>query len=191
MDWRERLRQLVGHEDIDETQQWHAVFVMTGDEDSVRQRIAYAMREKAIEVVVPKRMIHERRNGQWHERIRPLFPGYILLKGHIDTELYYILKSIPGIVRILKDNQGLYKIQPEEIEVISRLMCNGELIGTSYAFQDGDSIIIKEGPLYGLEGLITAIDRRKGRAKVKLSILGDERTVDLSIKLITTKQQEA
>ena len=185
MDWREHLKELTGNSQEEETAPWHAVFVMTGDEDLVKDKLAYVLKDTDLQAVVPKRLVSERKNGLYHEKIKPLFPGYVLIKGMVTTENYYVIKTIPGIVRILKDNNGLYRIHPEEIEIISRLMVNGELIGTSLAFQNGDSVVITEGPLLGMEGLITDINKRKGRARVKLSILGDERTVDLSIRFIT------
>lgn len=184
MDWRERLKQLTGSEKEDESCQWHAVFVMTGNEQTVKEKIAYAFKDTDILPVVPKRRIKERKNGIWHEKIKPLFPGYILIKGHISTDDYYILKTVPGILRILKDNNELYRIHPDEIEIISRLMIDGEIIGVSTAFQQGDSIVITDGPLLGMEGNIQFIDKRKGRVRVYLSFLGDKRTVDLSIKFI-------
>ncbi len=186
MDWRERLKQLTGFKEEDESEIWHAVFVKTGNEETVKQKIAYTFKESYIVPVVPKRCIRERKNGIWHNRIRTLFPGYILLKGNITTKDYYILKTVPGILRILKGVNGLYRIEPDEIRVISRLMTEGELIGTSTAFQQGDSIEVIEGPLLGMEGLIQSIDRRKGRAKVNISFLGDIRTVDLDIRVLTT-----
>lgn len=184
MDWRESLKYRTGHFDEDESRIWHAVFVMTGDEDTVKQKIAYAFNGTEIKAVVPKRLIKERKNGIWKEKFKPLFPGYILLQGQFDTGKYYTLRTIPGIVRILKDNKGLYRIYPDEIDIINRLMCNGELIGTSTVLRNGDKIIISDGPLLGMEGLIISINGRKGRARIKLSILGNEKTIDLDIKLI-------
>lgn len=184
MDWREKLKQITGFEEEDESCMWHAIFVMTGHEQTVQEKIAYTFRDSDILPVVPKRQINERKNGVWHERIRPLFPGYILIRGYISTNDYYTLKTIPGILRILKDNKELYRIHPEEMKIIGRLMIDGELIGISNAFQQGDSIVITEGPLLGMEGLIQSVDYRKGRVKVCLSFLGDKRTVDLGIKLI-------
>lgn len=184
MDWRERLKQLTGLEEEDESKVWHAVFVKTGDEDTVKHKIAYTFKDSDIYPVVPKRKINERKNGVWHDKEKPLFPGYVLIGGKITIEDYYTLKKVPGILKILRDNKELYRIHPEEIKVISRLMNNGELIGTSTAFQRGDSIEITDGPLLGMEGLIQSIDRRKGRVRVNISFLGDKRTVDLSIKLI-------
>ena len=184
MDWRERLNKLTEFEKEDETCIWHAVFVMTGNEQTVKEKIAYTFRDSDIIPVVPKRQINERKNGVWHKRIKSLFPGYILIRGYISTDDYYILKTIPGIVRILRDNTELYKIHPEEMKIISRLMINGELIGISNVYQQGDSIVIIDGPLLGMEGLIQSIDYRKGRVRVYLSFLGDKRTIDLGIKLI-------
>ena len=186
MDWRERLHQMTGTDDEDETKHWHAVYILSGNEDPVREKIEYALGSLGRRAVVPKRRILERKEGKWRVKIRPLFPGYILLQGKIDVSSYYILKSVPGLVRILKDNCQLYRIYPEEIKIISRLMCNGEIIGTSVAFKKGDKVIITEGPLLSLEGLIVSVDARKGRAKVLISFLGDVRTVDLSIKVIET-----
>lgn len=185
MDWRERLKQLTGLAEKAESKVWHAVFVMTGNEEKVKQRIAYAFQNSDVVPIVPKRRINERKDGIWHEKTRPIFPGYVLIQGIVSTEDYYKLKKVPGILRILKDNNGLYRIDPVEISIISRLMVNGELIGTSTAFQQGDSIEITDGPLLGMEGLIQSIDRRKGRVRVNISFLGDKRTVDLSIKLIS------
>lgn len=184
MDWREKLHIMTKIEDEDESEQWHAVFVLTGNEDPVKEKIEYALGCSGIRAVVPKRRIMERKAGMWHEKIKPLFPGYVLLQGKIDVSAYYILKAVPGLVRILKENGELYRIYPEEIEIISRLMCNGEIIGTSVAFKEGDKVVITDGPLLNMEGLITSVDTRKGRAKVRLSILGDVRTVDLSITFI-------
>ena len=186
MDWREELKQRIGCKERNVTERWQAVFVLTGHEDNIKEKIEYALQDTTLKAVVPKRCIMERKDGRWHEKIKPLFPGYILLQGAIATPEYYLLKSVPGIIRFLKDNKDFYTICPEEIEVINHLMCNGDLIGISTAYQQDDKIIIVEGPLLGKEGLIIAVDQRKGRARVKLSLLGDERTVDLSLRVIKT-----
>lgn len=186
MDWRDKLKQRIGCEKRSAADKWQAVFVLTGHEDIVKEKIEYALQGTSIRAVVPKRCIRERRGGRWLDVIRPLFPGYILLQGDIDLQEYYQLKSVPGIIRCLKDNKEFYTIHPEEIKVINQLMCNGDLIGISTAYQKDDKIIITDGPLLGKEGLIIAVDRRKGRARIKLSLLGDERTVDLSLRVIRT-----
>lgn len=186
MNGMDKLRAIAGYEDEDEAQRWHAVFVLTGEEDTVKQRIDYVLKNSTIRAVVPKRTIMERYQGKWYEKIKPLFPGYVLLQGRVSTAAYYSLKPVPGLIRILKDNQELYRIHPDEISIIRHLMGESDTIGISKGFKQGDKVIITEGPLLNLEGLITSVDCRKGRARVKLCILGDERTVDLCIRVIHT-----
>ena len=91
MDWRERLRQMTAPFEEDESSIWHAIFVMTGNEQTVKDKIAYTFRNTNILPIVPKRRIYERKMV-WNEKIRPLFPGYILIKGLISTHDYYVLK---------------------------------------------------------------------------------------------------
>ena len=117
MDWRERLRQLTESNEEDYSSLWHAVFVKTGNEQTVKDKIAYTFRNTNILPIVPKRRIHERKNGVWNEKIRPLFPGYILIKGLISTHDYYVLKTIPGILRVLRDEKEIYRIHPDEMKL--------------------------------------------------------------------------
>ena len=62
---------------------WYALFVKTGEEENVKSRIMYRLGDKDINVIVPKRCVRERRQGKWENKIRILFPGYILLNGNI------------------------------------------------------------------------------------------------------------
>jgi transcriptional antiterminator NusG len=95
-----------------------------------------------------------------------------------------LLERVPGLLKVLKDNYGPFEIPEEEIAVIKKLICNGEVIEQSRVFAESDKITIADGPLLGLEGLIISIDKRKGRAKVRLSFAGEPRLVDLSIDII-------
>lgn len=189
MDWRERLRELTSHEKPDDPEhKFYAVFAVTGDEDNVKKRIEYTFKGANVRAIVPKRQLRERKNGTWSFRIRNIFPGYVLLQGEIGLIECHVLTRIPGIIKVLRDESGPCIIEPDEIKIIRRLICNGEIIGSSTAFQNGDEITITDGPLTGLEGLISAIDTRKGRAKVCLCFLGEERSVELSIHVIKNVQ---
>jgi transcription termination/antitermination protein NusG len=169
---------------IESTKSWHALFVATGEEDRVKERILYRLGDRGIRALVPKRKLRERRNGVWESSIKTLFPGYLLLNGSIGADEYYCMRDIPGIIRILKDKHGLLRIEEHEISILSRLICNHEIIETSHAFLAGGRIVVTDGPLLGMEGFIESIDTRKGRAKVRLNFIGEPRVVDLSISLV-------
>lgn len=168
----------------EECDKWYALFVVTGDEDDVKERVLYRLGSRGIKAVVPKRRLFERKNGVVKSKIRYLFPGYVLLNGQVGVEEYYSLKGIPGLIRILKDKTDLLMIDKREIGIISALMDNSETIEPSKVFIDGGRVVVTDGPLYGLEGLIESVDRRKGRAKVRLNFIGEDRLVDLGISIV-------
>lgn len=163
--------------------QWYSVFVVTGTEDKVKERIKYRLRD-GFTVVVPKRKLRIRRCGVWRIETKPLFPGYVLINGEIDTEAYYRLKNIPDVLRLLKTGNQPARIDPDEMAVLSKLMCNSEEIGFSDVILENGIVRVIDGPLFSLEGIIKSIDHRKQRAKVILNFLGEERTVDLGISIL-------
>ncbi len=169
--------------DYQTKENWYAVFVATGDEDNVKERINYKLKDH-LRAVVPKRKMRERKKGIWEDKIRTLFPGYVLLKGDISSNTYYCLRSIPGVIRILTDINGPQQIHKQEIEIICRLTTYGETIGSSRVYTEGGKIIVMDGPLYGMEGYIQSIDKRKGRVKVSLNLMNEFRIVELCVSLV-------
>lgn len=168
---------------ISYSDEWYALFVLTGDEDKVKKRLDYRL-QGDVRVVVPKRKLRERRNGIWRNVIRPLFPGYVLLNGTVDTETYYKLKAVPGLLKMLKSGYELCPIDYWEMEVINRLMCGSETVGYSSVFVENGKVVVVDGPLVSLEGQIISVNLRKGRAKVKLTFMNEPRVVELGINML-------
>lgn len=162
---------------------WYGLFVVTGDEDKVKERLKYRLPDD-YNILVPKRKIRERKGGVWVFETKVLFPGYVLMNGNIDIETYYRLKNIPNLLRFLKTGNEIADIGSHEMSVLSKLICNSEVIGFSEVLLENGRVRVVDGPLYSLEGLILSVDHRKGRAKVRLSFLGEERTVDLGISVL-------
>ena len=169
--------------DNNENLKWYAAFVETGCEDKVKIRLEYRLHDKLF-FYVPKRKLRERKGGVWHDKCHTLFPGYVLINGIIQPDNLSCFKNIPNLWKILSNNGQPLTILPSEIKFINSLMADGEEIGPSSLFYEGGQIKIIDGPLKGFEGRILKIDRRKGRAKVKMSFLGEERVIELSVNVI-------
>lgn len=162
---------------------WYAIFVYTGEEDNVKERLKFRLGEE-LRLVIPKRLLQERKDGKVHEVFRILFPGYILAQGDITLDTYPIIKSIPGLVKILGDNNLPYRIDPSEMEVLSRLIAEDEIIGYSDLLVESGIVKVLDGPMMNLEGNILSINKRKGRARICVSLCGKECTIDLGINLL-------
>lgn len=162
---------------------WYAFFVKTGDEDNVKERIIYKLKDK-YKIYVPKRRLKEFKNGVLHNKTRLLFPGYVIVNGAIGIEDYYNFKEIPGLFNILRSETNFLKIKKEEIDVVSKLVIEGDILGLSKAYMKGDRVVIFDGPLKELEGNIVSINKRRNRAKVRLKFMNELRTVELGLMML-------
>jgi len=162
---------------------WHALFCKTGQEDKVKERLEYRLKDK-FDIIVPKRRLRERRAGEWRFVTRVLFPGYVLVHGDINELEYYSFKGVPGILKLLRTGMDVASIEPHEMQVLGNLICNGEIIGFSKVMVEGKKVNIIDGPLLNMEGYIESINHRKGRAKVRLNFLGEPRTVELGVEVL-------
>ena len=162
---------------------WYALFVRTGKEDQVKDYILKNSDGK-LRAVVPKRKLKERKGGSWSYVIRTLFPGYVLLNGDIEDEKHNYYKDIPGAIKLLRGGYEPLKIEKHEIWTISSLICDDETIGFSSVMIKGGRVVVVDGPLVSMEGLIVDINRRKERAKVRLNFMGEPRIVELGISVL-------
>lgn len=162
---------------------WYAIFVKTGEEDKVKERLNFRFRDE-IQIIVPKRKLRERRFGIWRDVIRVLFPGYVLAYGTIDVEEYYKMKNVPGIIKLLRSGHLPLKIDYDEMEFINKLVFGDETIGCSDVLVENGNIVVVDGPLKSMEGQIISIDKRKGRAKVSLRFMGEERVIELEVNVL-------
>ena len=162
---------------------WYALFVATGEEDNVKERLEYRFGDE-LRILVPKRKLRERKNGKWEHKIRTLFPGYVLVNGEIGVEEYYRMKNIPGLLKLLRSEHDPLKIHEGEMEVLNKLICNSDTIGFSNVLIENGKVVVTDGPLVSMEGQIVSINKRKGRAKVLLNFMGEERTVELGISVL-------
>lgn len=163
---------------------WYAIFVKTGQESKVKERLDYRFHDTPS-VFVPKREILERKEGRWHRRIKVLFPGYIFLKGEMNATVLSGLYQVPGLFKLLCTDRLPMVIPKAEVEVFIHLLDENDTIGLSDVWMEGDKISISSGPLLSMQGEIMSVDKRKGRARVKLIFLGEERLVDLGLNMMT------
>ncbi|HHY83619.1 MAG TPA: antiterminator LoaP [Clostridiales bacterium] len=164
--------------------QWYALFVKTGEEEAMRKYLEVLLPDIDMKILIPKRKLLERRKGKAYECIRTLLPGYVLIKTEMDVSFYYKLKTMPGLIRILRDESDPLQIPEHEISVILALTNQGDVIEFSEIYHEGDRIKVRKGPMKGLEGIIESYDHRKKRLKIRLEILGQVKKVDLGAELI-------
>ena len=142
-----------------------------------------------IKLYFPRREIIERKQGKTTKQVRPVFPGYLFIETDDSEqiqELQWVFRKIPGFFRFLRSNTDITVLSVADLEIVLHFAKKmGPIAGISKAyFNEQDRIVVTEGPLSGLEGLIIKVDKRKGRAKIKLDFCDEAFTVDLGFEII-------
>ena len=171
---------------------YYAVQVRTGREKDfiglARQSLLREGFDDSVcqSLVWPRRRLSERKLGKKYETTKPVYPGYIFFIGEdISPELHWILRRTPGFFRFLKDNRNIQPLTGSDREILTHFLKFGEVAGKSrVTFDENNRITVVSGPMVGLEGIIVRVDRRKGRAKIRLSLNNNSLLVDLAFDVI-------
>jgi len=171
---------------------WHAIHVRTGNEDKVCEeirkqltRVGYA---EEYQLLVPKRTLQEKRQGEWSEVVRIMFPGYVLVETDEIRKLAQETRRCEGVYRYLENEGEFQKVKLEEIAQIVYMTGDDGMIGTSeIAFEEKGSFEVIRGPLKGYEGCIKKLDRHKLRATVEFDFGDRVHEVGLGISVVRTE----
>ena len=170
---------------------YFVVQVKTNNEEKYIQLAKPLVQEMGIRFFWPRRSLRIKKKGKWRDSLATIFPGYIFIEAvEIGAGEYKILKGVPGFSRFLKSNQDIRRLPAAEARVLARLMSLGEVVKkTLVSFDENNRIQIVEGPLKGMEGRIVKVDRRKGRAKVKLDLYEEAFLVDFGFQDLRLESQ--
>ena len=153
---------------------WYALFTRHQHEKPV----AFALSNKNHEVYLPL----YRSARQWQDRTKhlwfPLFPGYVFLRGGLERQLQIV--STPGVIDIVRFG-GLPAIVPQaQLDAVRQILESRLAVETHPYLQCGDRVMVKSGPLAGLQGIL---DRKKGSARlvVSMEMLGQSAAVEIDV----------
>jgi transcriptional antiterminator NusG len=166
---------------------WYAVHVRTGREDAVCRAISKQAKlvdyRVEYELLVPKRKLQERHQGEFVEVIRTMFPGYVLVQTKDIREFANAVVQSKGVFRFLQNEDVFQEVNPAEIYFVLQLInVNGEIEPSEVALENGMARLLN-GPLKGYEGLIKQIDKHHRRAKVSLTFDGKEYLINLAVNV--------
>ena len=154
--------------------------VRTGKEQQYIKQADKILQAPDQQLFWPRRALRIRRQGKWKDSVAAIFPGYLFLQAEsITPPLYTALRRISGFQRYLKDNQHIEPLNARDREILLHFLSYGEIVQRSSVYFDKDNRIrVISGPLKGMEGLVVKVDRRKGRARIRLELYEDSFLID-------------
>jgi len=166
--------------------------VLTGKEEKFIHLAEYNFKtqnippDKSGRIIWPQRKLSIKRGGRQKEVLAPIFPGYLFFEQNkLYTDCYWVLRKTSGFVRFLKDNRNIQPIQGADKELLLHFLSYGEIVEKSRVrFDENNRIRVISGPMKGLEGKIIKVDRRKKRAKIKLSLYEESFKIDFGFEVL-------
>lgn len=166
---------------------WYVVQVRSGKEDEI-VKACHLLVDRSIlqECFIPRCKKKKKFRGTWKIVDEILFKGYIFMISDRIEDLYTELKRIPDLTKLLgNDGKDIFPIYPQEAKFLTRFSDTNHVVEFSKGMIIGDQITIIEGPLQGLEGKITKIDRHKRIAYIDLELLGKINRVQVGLEIIS------
>ena len=161
---------------------WYVIQVRTGTEEEIQKQCETIIDKKILEKsFIPKYEQGKKYQGKWHTEWKALFPGYVFLVSKDQEKLFYELKRVIGLTKLLGTGDTVVPLTDEEVGFLLRLGGEEQTVEMSQGIIENDRVIVTCGPLKGNEGLIRKIDRHKRKAWLEIQMFG--RTVEMQVGL--------
>jgi transcriptional antiterminator NusG len=167
----------------DASKQWYAIHTYSGYEEkvaeSIRQRAeSLDMKDKIIQVLVPKEKMIEVKNGKRKVVEKRIFQGYVLVQMKMSEDAWYIVRNTPSVTGFVGSGTEPTPISTDEIDKIMKRMGRAEP-KHKIDYKIGEVVNITDGPFKGFDGSINEVDQTKGKLKVLVNMFGRETPVEL------------
>jgi transcriptional antiterminator NusG len=168
---------------------YYAAHVRMKSEEAFMSSFYRKYPDAGLNIYFPQRELRERKVGRMYLKLHPVFGGYVFFEISGDDNIINYkeqIGSIKGFYRFLHSNACIAEITGRDLEIILHFIkLKGSIAGVSKVkFDEDDRIVVIDGVLKGLEGNIVKVDRRKGRAKIRLNLYEDSFLIDLSFQAI-------
>ncbi|GMO59406.1 MAG: antiterminator LoaP [Termitinemataceae bacterium] len=168
---------------------YYAAHVKTGSEEKIKKLFFALYPNAKIKIFFPKRQINERHNGTIVLKELSIFSGYIFIETALDENIFLYQKDfrkIDGFYKFLKSNTDIQELAGRDLEIVLYFIKQNSSLAkiSKVTFDNNDKIVVVSGALSGLEGNIIKINKRKGRAKIKLKLYEESFTIDLGFEIL-------
>ena len=171
--------------------QWYVVNTYSGHENKVKEKLemraeSMDMQDFIYRVIIPEQKEIEIKDGVQKEKVKKMFPGYILVEMVMSDEAWYVVRNTPGVTGFIGSSGKGAKptpLQPYEVDHIlgnmgiSRLDVDKELT-------EGTRVKIVSGPFTGMYGKIESIDLATQKIMLLVDLFGQETSVEAEIAQI-------
>ncbi len=168
--------------------QWYVVNTYSGHESKVKEKLeakieSMGMQDYIFRIVIPETTEVEVKDGVKKEKVKKMFPGYILVEMIMSDEAWYIVRNTPGVTGFIGSSGKGAKPTPLLPQEIDRILVNMGMsrVNVEDDLKVGDSVSIIDGPFKGMMGRVDSIDSENNRLNIIIDLFGQETSVDVEL----------
>lgn len=164
---------------------WYVMQVATGREHRIKARCEARIPGDVLgKCFIPMYESKKKIDGRWNIEEKILFPGYILFTTEDIDTLRCCLKDVDGLTRVLGCGDVMVPLADSEVAFLERFMDEEDIVRMSEGIIENSRVIIQQGPMMGLEGYITKIDRHKRKAYLEMELFGRTQKVEVGLEIV-------
>ena len=172
--------------------EWYVVNTMSGHEYNVKEKLEMMIvnspdiQESIFRVIVPEQTIVEYKDGVKKEKVKKMFPGYVLVEMIMSDEVWFIVRNTQGVTGFIgSSGKGAKPIplMPDEVDRILSTMGMSRM-DTAKDLVPGKKVRITDGPFKNMIGKISTCDLDNKKLEVLLDLFGQETSVEVQLSEI-------
>lgn len=183
------------YNDYEDQVLWYVVNTYSGHESKVKEKLeakaeSMGMQDHILRVVIPTTTEVDIKDGVKKEKVKKMFPGYILVEMKMSDEAWYIVRNTPGVTGFIGSSGKGAKPTPLPPQEINRILANMGETTTSEnnKFEIKDQVNIVDGPFKGMSGVVDSIDETNNRLNVLIDLFGQETPVEVEIGQVSKQK---
>ena len=173
--------------------EWYVVNTVSGHEYKVKEKLEMKinsrdLQENIFRVIVPEQKEIEFKNGVKKEKVKKMFPGYVLVEMVMSDEAWYIVRNTQGVTRFIgSSGKGAKPIPllPQEVDRILNSMGMSR-VDVSKDLKEGVKVKIISGPFKDMMAKIDSIDLKEQKLTVLVDLFGQETSVEVDMQEVET-----
>ena len=171
--------------------QWYVVNTYSGHENKVKEKLemrasSMDMKDFIFRVIVPEQKEVEVKDGVSKEKVKKMFPGYILVEMVMSDEAWYVVRNTPGVTGFIGSSGKGAKptaLQPYEVDNILRNMGISRL-DVDKELEPGAKVKIIAGAFTGMYGTVETLDLPNQKLILNVDLFGQETAVEVELSQI-------
>ena len=173
--------------------EWYVVNTVSGHEYKVKEKLEMKinsrdLQENIFRVIVPEQKEIEYKNGVKKEKVKKMFPGYVLVEMVMSDEAWYIVRNTQGVTGFIgSSGKGAKPIPllPQEVDRILNSMGMSR-VDVSKDLKEGAKVKIISGPFKDMMAKIDSIDLKEQKLTVLVDLFGQETSVEVDMQEVET-----